>query len=228
MVTRASRFLRIASLGILALLLWTNVAVAAPGAAITAVLNETALHSGDQATVAVIVDVNPGLHAQSHKPLDPNLIPLVVKLDANPMAMLSEPIYPAGKMEMFAALGEVSVYTGQIVVLMPVTISSSAPLGKFSISGTVHYQACNDVACFAPQTQHFQIDTEIVAASVAVMANRPDLFKSVAAPPSTAPTTPSAPPPQILGHDLTKTTYPLAFSAAFLVGIIFNLMPCVL
>src|SRR5580692_4538588 len=152
MVTRASRFLRIASLGILALLLWTNVAVAAPGAAITAVLNETALHSGDQATIAVIVDVNPGLHAQSHTPLDPNLIPLVVKLDANPIATPGEPIYPPAKIEMFAALGQVSVYTGRTVVMVPVTLSAGAPLGKMTISGTVHYQACNDVACFAPQT----------------------------------------------------------------------------
>lgn len=210
------------------MLLWTNAAIAAPGAVVSAVLNKTAMHPGDQATIAVIVDVNPELHAQSHRPLDPNLIPLVVKLDANPMATAGEPIYPAGKIEMFAALGQVSVYTGRTVVMVPVTISSGASLGKFSISGTVHYQACNDVACFAPQTQHFMVDLEIVAASVAVTANRPDLFGAIAASPSAAPAGPSAPPPQILGHDLTQTAYPLAFSAAFLVGIIFNLMPCVL
>src|ERR1700722_11604163 len=124
MIGSASRLVRLCTLSIFALLLWANSAMAAPGAVVSAVLDKTALHPGDQATVAVIVDVNPGLHAQSHKPLDPNLIPLVVKLDTNPMATRGEPVYPPGKIEMFAALGEVSVYTGRTVVLLPVTISS--------------------------------------------------------------------------------------------------------
>src|SRR5271170_6512832 len=161
----AFRIVGFYTLGIFALLLFANTARAA-SADVSAVLDKTALHPGDKSTVAVIVDVNPGLHAQSHTPLDSSLIPLVVKMDDNAMVAMGEVIYPPAQIKTFPELGQVSVYTGQTVILVPVTVNGSAPLGQLTISGTVHYQACNDTACFAPQTQHFQIDTEIVAASV--------------------------------------------------------------
>jgi thiol:disulfide interchange protein len=227
----ASRFVCLFALGLFTLL---RCAAAAPSADVSAVLDKTALHAGDKSTVAVIVDVHPGLHAQSHTPLDPSLIPLVVKMDASASVSPGDVIYPSAQIKTFPELGQVSVYTGHTVILVPVTVDASAPPGKMTISGTVHFQACNDSACFAPQTLHFRVETEVVAASVTILPNQPELFQTVA-PPTTAPASapssaapPSAPPPQILGHELTQTSYPLAFSAAFLIGIVFNLMPCVL
>ena len=196
---------------------------------ISAVLSVMPLHPGDKAMVAVIVDVNPGLHAQSNKPLDDSLIPMIVKMNANPVVSSGDVIYPPPQLKTYPELGQVSIYTGHTVILVPVTVSATAPLGATTISGSVSYQACNDTACFVPEKQKFEVDTEIVAASVAATANQPELFKAATPPPTAPPAVAaSAPPPRILGHDLTQNAYPLAFSAAFLVGIIFNLMPCVL
>ncbi len=229
MKNAAFRFLFVFVLGLFTLL--NSASAAAPSADVSAVLDKTALHAGHKSTIAVIVDVHAGLHAQSHTPLDPSLIPMVVKLDDSTSVSSGDVIYPTPQIKTFPELGQVSVYTSHTVILVPMTVSADAPMGKITISGTVHYQACNDSACFAPQTLHFKVETEIVSASVAVSPNHPELFQTVA-PPATAPaaaaSSSASPPPQIFGRELTQTSYPLAFSAAFFIGVVFNLMPCVL
>jgi thiol:disulfide interchange protein DsbD len=220
-----------------------SIASARTSADVSAVLSTSAVHAGDSATVAVVIDVHSGLHAQSHAPLDRNLIPLVVKLDANPTIDFKDAIYPPPQMENYPLLGTVSVYTGRVIVKVPVAVKADAALGEMRITGSVRYQACNDKACFAPETQKFEIDTQVVAAGVKVDANQPELFggDTVAAP-TTVPTTqaattvvpvstgspPPPPPSRIFGRELGKDAYLLAFAGAFVVGMIFNAMPCVL
>ncbi len=194
-------------------------------------LSASAVHPGDRATLAVIVDVHQGLHAQSHTPLDANLIPLVVKIDANSVLSFGEPNYPPPHVEQYPELGQVSVYTGQTVVLVPISVDAKAPTGPVTISGSVRLQACNDRACFAPETIRFELQTSVVPAIEPVELDRSGLFAAapIAQPPiSPPPSSPPPPTPKVFGRDLTHDAYPLAFFAAFVVGIIFNAMPCVL
>ena len=72
------------------------------------------------------------------------------------------------------------------------------------LAGTVKYQACDDKACYRPQTVTFTTESAAVDAVEA-------------APVSTA-----------FGFALTDDAYLLAFAAAFVVGIFFNAVPCVL
>src|SRR5256885_898381 len=51
-------------------------------AELSAELNFTALQPGQQAVVAVVLDIKPGFHAQSHTPSAANYIKLEVKADA--------------------------------------------------------------------------------------------------------------------------------------------------
>src|SRR5581483_3939985 len=89
-------------------------------ASVSAALNVSSLQPGKSAVLAVVIDVAPGLHAQSHTPLDENLIPLVVKLDGVPALTFGDVEYPAGEIKNYPALGQVSVYTGRAIMHVPI------------------------------------------------------------------------------------------------------------
>jgi thiol:disulfide interchange protein len=226
-----------------------SIALAAPPpkAQVSAKLNVSALQPGKTAIVAVIVNVPKGFHAQSATPLDPSYIKFKVDPTADPSLTFLDPIYPAGEIETFAALGRLSVYVDSVTVYLPVRVKADAAVGPLTIAGKVTLQMCDDKACYAPQKPSFSLATEVVAAGATVTPVEPELFKSfdpsvfnpttapttspATAPAAAAPTSPGSAAgvtPKVFGRDLTSDAYPLAFAAAFLVGIIFNVMPCVL
>jgi thiol:disulfide interchange protein DsbD len=211
---------------------------------VSAAVNTSALQPGQQAAVAVVVDVPQGLHAQSHKPLQDNLIPLEVKVDENPAVTALGPVYPEGEIETYPALGKLSVYTGRVIVYVPVQVKGDAAAGPVTLSGTVRLQICDDKACFAPQTLKWAVETKIVGAGEALQPAHPELFKgfdpsvfsragSAAAGASSSGGGSAAAPSggksfNVLGVTLHENSYALWFAAALLIGVIFNVMPCVL
>jgi suppressor for copper-sensitivity B len=203
-------------------------------ATISTSLNYRSLQAGQQAVIAIVADIAPGLHAQSHTPLDDNLIPFKVDFESNPQIDFHPPIFPPGSIETYPALGKLSVYSGRVIIYVPIEVKRDAPLGAIKINGNVSYQICNDRACFAPQQTPIELTTEIVSADQTSQANQPELFAGYNPTATTNPasqmpaTLPATVVPQVFGRDLTQNAYPLAFFAAFIVGIIFNAMPCVL
>jgi suppressor for copper-sensitivity B len=200
-------------------------ALAAPKHAdVSAVLGTVGVHGGDKATIAVVVMVHDKLHAQSHTPTGENAIQFVLTPETNPQASFGEVQYPTGVNEHFDALGDLNVYVGKTVIRIPVQINSDAKPGALTLSGKVHFQACNDTTCFPPEDIKFSVDTNIVPADK-VLATNPAFADAIAV----AGSTPPVEPPHKGGFfDLAHSTWPVAFTAAFLIGIIFNLMPCVL
>src|SRR5262245_23423190 len=98
-------------LSLIVLLLPSLVLAAPKKAPLSTGLNVQNLAADSTAAIAVTVDVPKGLHAQSSKPLDPNLIPFTIKLKDGP-ATIAKIVYPEAVIENYAALGKVSVYTG--------------------------------------------------------------------------------------------------------------------
>lgn len=223
-----------------------------PSADISAEINQSAVHPGDKIMLAVVVTVHDGLHAQSHTPVSDDYIPFEVKPGAG--GTFGTPVYPAGTDKNYPDLGKLNVYEGDVVVRIPVTIPAGAKEGALKITGTVKYQACNDNQCFQPEKPDFSVETTVVPVGTAVAKTHADLFpddattkpaapagKQAAAvpvvapdanPPAAGPTEsaaiPAAAPVSILGFDLTHSPWPIVFGLAFVVGIIFNAMPCVL
>src|SRR5688500_5206689 len=146
-------------------------------AKLSTALNVSALQPGKPAAVAIVVDVDPGHHAQSRTPLSDNLIRFDVKLDANPALAIGEPIFPPGEIHEYPALGKMSVYTGRVIVYVPVTVKPDAQPAELKLTGRATYQVCDDKSCFQPERPKFQIDTRIVSAGEAVQASQPELFE---------------------------------------------------
>src|SRR5439155_7002757 len=106
------------------------------------------LQAGQQGAVAVVMEIAPTFHAQSHKPLEESYIPTNVTLKSDANVTFHEPVYPEGKIENYPKLGKLSVYSGQTIIYVPFDVKSDAKDGPLTIAAEVEYQACNDNVCF--------------------------------------------------------------------------------
>ncbi|HLL88547.1 MAG TPA: cytochrome c biogenesis protein CcdA, partial [Tepidisphaeraceae bacterium] len=202
-----------------------------PEAKVDAKLSVSALQPARSASLAVVIDIPPGLHAQSHTPSQKTFIPLTVTLTppAQPSVTFGDPQYPSGVDKTYPALGKLNVYDGQVIVRVPVTVGPDAKPGDATLAGSVRLQMCDDKFCYPPKRVPFSIAVKIAPADAAVTTANADLF-----PPD--PTPPPAATPTTSGVDSAVTTTPtdanpsvlLQYGTAFLVGLILNLMPCVL
>jgi thiol:disulfide interchange protein DsbD len=189
-----------------------------------AVVNASGFRPGDKGMAAVVLDVKEGFHAQSRTPTQDYLIKFDVKPEENPAVTFGEVVYPPGKEETYPELGKLSVYTGRVVLYLPFEVKPDAKPGELKITGRLTYQICDDKSCYPPERPKFTIETKVVGAGEAVAPTDRELFKD--APAGDAP--PKRTTATLFGRDLTQDAYVLAFFGAFVVGIIFNVMPCVL
>jgi hypothetical protein len=175
---------------LLALLIAPALSFAEPKVAMSAALDVSDLRQGHQATLAVVMDIPDGYHAQSNTPADDSAIKCELKLDAAPGVEFGQPIYPAGIDQQYPDLGKINVYVARTIIHVPVKIAADAKLDSIKISGKVQLQICDEHSCFAPVNDPFSIDAKIVPESAAVTAANPELFQtksSESAKPTTQP-----------------------------------------
>jgi thiol:disulfide interchange protein DsbD len=200
------------------LLMTASHALAVPTATVDAKLSAATLKPGDQAELSVSVAIPAGYHAQSHTPLEKFYIPLTVTMDPNPAFMPGEASYPPGTVEEYPLLGKLSVYTGNVTVKVPLTVTGAAASGPLAIAGSVRLQMCDDKACYPPANLKFATDATITGGAA-----------SAQTPVTTAATQPviSAAPS---GDQSSQggLTFLGAMGIALLAGLLFNVMPCVL
>ena len=218
----------------------TGAAAQDPHATVSSTLNVSAVRSGQDAVIAVVLNIKPGFHSQSHTPKGEGNIALDVAMAKNPAATARPIVYPAGRLENYPkGIGEVSIYTGKVVVYVPLMISPDVNEGPLKLDGTIHYQICSDSVCFQDQEVHWNVETQIVSKSTSIETIAPELFKGYAALAATASrsttqatTQKSAPngtaPPVSISENKSQWGVPIALSAAFIAGILFNIVPCVL
>ena len=106
---------------------------------------------GKEQVIELRFRVDPGFHINSHTPKDPLLIATVLKLDSGHGVDVLGQEYPKGAAFKLGqgADGEVlDVYQGEFRVKVRV----KADAGDSTLTGALHYQACDDAACFPPKT----------------------------------------------------------------------------
>ncbi len=107
---------------------------------------------GREQRVELRFRVEPGFHINSHTPKDGLLIPTVLALESGRRSgvdVLGE-AYPAGEpFRLAVGDGEtLDVYQGEFRV----TVRMIADPGESTLLGSLHYQACDNAACFPPKT----------------------------------------------------------------------------
>lgn len=94
--------------------------------------------------------VDDGFHINSHMPNDQLLIPTVLRLDAGSGVNVEGEQYPKGStFRLPLGSGEtLDVYQGEFVVKVRLV----AVKGASTLTGALHYQACDNASCFPPRT----------------------------------------------------------------------------
>ncbi len=111
------------------------------------------LKPGQQGIAAVVVEVEPGHHAQSSQPLDESLIPFEAKLTADRDIKIDLPLYPPPELIDVPALGgRLTVYSGQFVTFVPFTVPNDAKPGDVAFTVKAGMQICDDQTCDPPGT----------------------------------------------------------------------------
>jgi len=201
-------------------------------ATMSATLNVSALVPDQNAVLAVVVDIAPGFHSQSHTPSKKDFIALELKPRPNPAIEWQTPVYPPGKTIESSVLGEQNIYEGRVVVYVPFHVKADAATGDRRLSLGITLQTCSSSNCYLPDSDiTFAVPVRMVPAGTAITAVSPELFAGYhpeipVASPAISPDTAI----DFLGHRfvLPANSYLLAIGIALVVGIIFNLMPCVL
>ncbi|HTS12985.1 MAG TPA: protein-disulfide reductase DsbD domain-containing protein [Candidatus Limnocylindrales bacterium] len=135
---------------------------------------------GKEFQVAIVVSIARGYHMNSHKPLDPYLIPTTVTPQLPAGFALVDTLYPNGKQEKFPFSPDkaLDVYSGSVTLRLKLTAQADAALGAATIPITLRYQACNDSSCLPPVKVPVDAKLEIAAASATAKPLHPEIFAS--------------------------------------------------
>jgi thiol:disulfide interchange protein len=223
-------------------LLLTATASAQPGIpkpVVSAKFNTTTLTAGGQHVIAVVMEVPKGFHAQSATPSSADFIAFVLTVGRAEGVVALPPVYAKGVDRTYPALGTLNVYDGRVVTYVPVVVQAGlAAETKVEVRGTVTVQLCDDKFCFEPQDLEFVATADVGTGPP--VPNDAEVFAgfdwSVFASGGTAPPPPPATRPTqkftetLFGWTLSLNpdSYVVNFGLAIFVGVIFNLMPCVL
>jgi hypothetical protein len=111
---------------------------------------EQTVKAGKKSIVELTFKVSDGYHVNSHTPKSELLIPTNLTMKPAAGVTAAAPEYPAGTSYSFSfePNEKLDVYTGMFIVKLPVTVSA----GIHTVEGTLHYQACDNAACYPPKS----------------------------------------------------------------------------
>jgi hypothetical protein len=117
---------------------------------------------GETAAVPLSIKVTPGYHVNSNTPADPLFIPLRLTWNPGPLETV-EIVFPEPQIEKYGFSEKpLSVFSGDFKIVTKFKVASSAVPGVGVLTGTLHYQACNDKMCLIPKTVEVTLPIEIV------------------------------------------------------------------
>lgn len=122
-----------------------NVVTLTPPATITA-------KPGAVAKASLSVTVAEGYHANSNKPLDKFLVPLQLTWAPGPLGATGVAFPKPQTRALGFSTRPVSVFTGSFNIETTFKVAADAPPGATSVTGKLHFQACDDRSCLPPRT----------------------------------------------------------------------------
>ena len=117
---------------------------------------------GEVAKATLSVTVATGYHANSNKPADAYLIPLQLTWNSGPLTAAGI-VFPKPEIHKLGFSDKpVSVFTGTFDIVTRFKAAGAAAPGKSTVTGKLHYQACDDRSCLPPKTIEVTLPVEIV------------------------------------------------------------------
>jgi hypothetical protein len=133
---------------------------------------------GSSFQLAVVLKIRNGFHINARKPSAEYLIPTDLRANL-PAGFKSagEISYPKGELHTFAfTKTPLNVYEDKVVLRVPLTAQSDAPLGAQKIPLKLRYQACSQEVCLPPVTLDVDAPVTVAATSASSHPAHPELF----------------------------------------------------
>jgi thiol:disulfide interchange protein DsbD len=119
--------------------------------------------AGEAAQATLSVKVATGYHANSNTPADSFLIPMKLTWNPGPLGA-GQVLFPKPQtLKLGFSAKPASVFTGEFNIETRFRVPADARPGPGSVTGKLHYQACDDRSCLPPATIEVAVPVEIVA-----------------------------------------------------------------
>ena len=171
-------------IGLLAAACWPQAAAAQPGRIgieLATAAEADAAHAGTTHRVAVQARLGPGLHVNSHEPLEAFLIPTVLTLDPPDGIELAGLAWPEPIMLSQAGAEQpLAVFEQHFVIGAELALDPGLAPGTYAVPGVLRYQACDETMCYLPATAGLDFSVTVVPASHPVTAAHAETFAGLA------------------------------------------------
>lgn len=124
--------------------------------------------AGKPGRVTLSFRIAPGFHINSNKPGSELLIPTKLRLNPPTDLGFGSFVYPTGEKFTFAPAPDqpLEVYTGDFAISAKVSAARGASPGRYKVHGTLHYQACDDRACYPPKQLPVEFEVKVTKSSL--------------------------------------------------------------
>jgi len=128
--------------------------------------------------VAVVLKIRNGFHVNAREVTEDYLIPTDLRAEVPAGFKLGTVAYPKGTLQTFtfSKNKKLNVYSGNVTILMPLTVLPAAPLGSQHIPMKLRYQACSTEICLPPVTKEVEATLNVVATTSAAKPANPEIF----------------------------------------------------
>ena len=153
-------------------------------ASLTPVLELDGARVGTQVRAALHVSLPStpaGLHTNSNKPRDPNLIPIELTVDAPAGVTVEEIVFPEPTdLKQAGSEQPLSVFERDFTIGVVLNVAADVSRGDLAVPATLRYQACDDKQCYFPVRLKTGWTVRVVDAAAPVKAGNAEAFGKIA------------------------------------------------
>jgi DsbC/DsbD-like thiol-disulfide interchange protein len=122
-----------------------------PVAEVATKVDTKAIRGGATVRLVAHVRLPAGIHVQSNKPRDPDLIATELSLTLPKGMTLVDVVYPKASDFVIPGFKQpLAVYPNEFDIVVRVKLDARMAAGALTLPAALRYQACNDTVCFAP------------------------------------------------------------------------------
>lgn len=187
-------------------------------------------YRGGELRVAVAAKIHDGWHINSNHPLEEYLIPTKLIFDSTSDLVVEQVIFPQARERTFAfSETPLAVFEGEFVIGAALKIPEQFEGEQIKLSGAVHYQACNDVACMAPESVSFSAEIPLAAVDQPANLMHTEIFARIDFNAASAKAEAATDKTQVSEFEKFMAERGLATALLFIFfwGLALNLTPCV-
>jgi len=128
--------------------------------------------------VAVVLKIRSGFHVNAREVTEDYLIPTDLRAEVPAGFKLGPVAYPKGTLQTFtfSKNKKLNVYSGNVTILLPLSVLPTAPLGPQHVPMKLRYQACSTEICLPPVTKDVDATLNIVASTSASKPADSEIF----------------------------------------------------